>query len=74
MIGVPINGMPTAPLLQSGSQFDATRLIWIGSTNRRPMSPSSGTTPVASITELTTKRWWWAPPRRAPPWSIFRCW
>ena len=34
VIGVPINGLPTAPLLQSGSQFDATRLIWIGSTNR----------------------------------------
>ncbi len=34
VIGVPINGLPTAPLLQSGTQFDATKLIWIGSTNR----------------------------------------
>ena len=33
-IGVPINGIPTAPLLQSGTQFDPTKLIWIGSTNR----------------------------------------
>jgi tripartite-type tricarboxylate transporter receptor subunit TctC len=34
VIGVPINGIPTAPLLQSGTQFDQTRLIWLGSTNR----------------------------------------
>src|SRR5262249_48847772 len=34
VIAVPINGLPTAPLLQSGTQFDATRLIWLGSTNR----------------------------------------
>ena len=34
VIGVPINGMPTAPLLQSGTQFDPTKLIWLGSTNR----------------------------------------
>ena len=34
VIGVPINGIPTAPLLQSGTQFDQTRLTWIGSTNR----------------------------------------
>jgi len=34
VIGVPINGLPTAPLLQGGAQFDATRLIWLGSTNR----------------------------------------
>ena len=34
VIGVPINGIPTAPLLQSGTQFDQTKLIWLGSTNR----------------------------------------
>src|SRR5512145_322755 len=34
VIGVPINGLPTAPLLQSGTQFDATKLIWLGSTSR----------------------------------------
>src|SRR3979490_2594129 len=32
--GLPINGLPTAPLLQSGTQFDPERLIWLGSTNR----------------------------------------
>jgi tripartite-type tricarboxylate transporter receptor subunit TctC len=34
VIGVPINGIPTAPLLQSGTQFDQTKLTWLGSTNR----------------------------------------
>src|SRR5262245_37494642 len=34
VIGVPINGIPTAPLLQAGTQFDPTKLIWIGSTHR----------------------------------------
>ena len=37
VIGVPINGIPTMPLIQpAGVQFDANRLIWIGSTNREP--------------------------------------
>ena len=56
VIGVPINGIPTAPLLQLGTQFDATRLIWIGSTNREAyVAFVWHTAPVASITELTTK-------------------
>ena len=53
MIGVPINGMPTAPLLQSGTQFDATKLIWIGSTNREAyVAFVWHTAPVERITEL----------------------
>src|SRR5262249_50284864 len=37
VIGAPINGIPTAPLLQPGAaRFDATRLNWLGSTNREP--------------------------------------
>ena len=56
VIGVPINGLPTAPLLQSGTQFDATRLIWIGSTNREAyVAFVWHTTPVERITELATK-------------------
>src|SRR5712691_9345172 len=56
VIGVPINGLPTAPLLQSGTQFDATRLIWIGSTNREAyVAFVWHTVPVQSITELTSK-------------------
>ena len=27
VIGVPINGIPTAPLLQAGTQFDPTKLL-----------------------------------------------
>src|SRR5262245_20496932 len=56
VIGVPINGLPTAPLLQSGTQFDATRLIWLGSTNREAYAAFVWhTTPVASIADLASK-------------------
>jgi tripartite-type tricarboxylate transporter receptor subunit TctC len=35
VIAAPINGIPTAPLLEpAAARFDATRLNWIGSTNR----------------------------------------
>jgi tripartite-type tricarboxylate transporter receptor subunit TctC len=56
VIGVPINGLPTAPLLQSGTQFDATRLIWLGSTSREAyVAFVWHATPVQSIAELTTR-------------------
>jgi tripartite-type tricarboxylate transporter receptor subunit TctC len=56
VIGVPINGLPTAPLLQSGTQFDPVRLNWIGSTNREAyVAFVWHTVPVASIGELTSK-------------------
>jgi tripartite-type tricarboxylate transporter receptor subunit TctC len=56
VIGVPVNGLPTAPLLQSGTQFDPTRLIWIGSTNREAyLAFVWHTVPVESISELTGK-------------------
>jgi tripartite-type tricarboxylate transporter receptor subunit TctC len=56
VIGVPINGLPTAPLLQSGTQFDPERLIWLGSTNREAyVAFVWHTVPVTSITELTSK-------------------
>src|SRR6478752_5272456 len=56
VIGVPINGIPTAPLLQSGTQFDQTRLTWIGSTNREAyVAFVWHTVPIRSITELTGK-------------------
>jgi tripartite-type tricarboxylate transporter receptor subunit TctC len=55
-IGVPINGIPTAPLLQQGAQFDATRLIWIGSTNREPyVAFVWHSAPVQSLAELRAK-------------------
>src|SRR5262245_16961622 len=34
VIGVPLNGIPTASMLQAGAQFDAAKLNWIGSANR----------------------------------------
>jgi tripartite-type tricarboxylate transporter receptor subunit TctC len=36
-IGVPLNGIPAAPLLQpQAARFDSTRLIWLGSTHSEP--------------------------------------
>jgi tripartite-type tricarboxylate transporter receptor subunit TctC len=56
VIGVPINGIPTAPLLQSGTLFDPTKLIWIGSTNREAyVAFVWHTVPVESIAELASK-------------------
>jgi len=56
VIGVPINGLPTAPLLQSGTQFDPTRLNWLGSTNREAyVAFVWHTVPVGDIAELTAK-------------------
>jgi tripartite-type tricarboxylate transporter receptor subunit TctC len=53
VIGVPINGLPTAPLLQSGTQFDPTRLVCIGSTNREAyVAFVWHTAPVERIAEL----------------------
>ena len=55
-IGVPINGIPTAPLLQQGAQFDATRLTWLGSTNREPyVAFAWHTAPVQSLAELRSR-------------------
>lgn len=56
VIGVPINGIPTAPLLQTGTQFDPTKLIWIGSTNREAyVAFVWHTVPVESIADLARK-------------------
>ncbi len=57
VIGVPINGIPTMPLIQpSGVQFDANRLIWIGSTNREPyVAFVWHSAPVQRLDELKAK-------------------
>lgn len=56
VVGIPINGIPTAPLLQSGTQFDASKLIWLGSTNREAyVAYIWHTVPITSITELAEK-------------------
>src|SRR5439155_1200351 len=57
VIGAPINGIPTAPLLQpTGPRFDATKLIWLGSTNREPyVAYVWHTAPVQSLDELRAR-------------------
>ena len=57
VIGVPINGIPGAPLLQpSAAHYDAAKLIWIGSTNREPyVAYVWHTAPVQSLAELLPK-------------------
>ncbi len=58
VIGAPINGIPTAPLVQPyGAHFDAEKLIWLGSTNREPyVGFVWHTAPVQSLAELQTKQ------------------
>ncbi|MEA2988918.1 MAG: hypothetical protein QOG83_1629 [Alphaproteobacteria bacterium] len=54
-IGVPLNGIPTAPMLQAGAQFDSSKLIWLGSANREAyVGFVWHTAPVSSITEMAT--------------------
>jgi len=58
VIGAPINGIPTAPLLQpNAAHFDATKLNWLGSTNREPyVAFLWHTVPVQTVAELTSKQ------------------
>jgi tripartite-type tricarboxylate transporter receptor subunit TctC len=52
-IGVPLNGVVTAPMLQTGAQYDPSKLIWLGSTNREAyVGFVWHTVPVSSITDL----------------------
>src|SRR5688572_18481218 len=55
-IGASFNGLPTAPLLQpAGVRFEATRINYIGSTNRETqVSYVWHTTPVSSFDDLKT--------------------
>ena len=56
VIGVPINGIPTAPMLMTGPQYDSSKLIWVGSTNRETyVAYIWHTVPINSITELKDK-------------------
>ena len=57
VIGAPINGIPTAPLLApNGAHFDAEKLIWLGSTNREPyVAFAWHTAPVQSLADLQTR-------------------
>jgi len=55
-IGASFNGLPTTPLLQpSGVRFEATKINWIGSTNREvQLSYVWHTAPVSSLDDLRT--------------------
>jgi tripartite-type tricarboxylate transporter receptor subunit TctC len=57
VIGAPFNGLPTTPLLQpGGARFDATKLNWIGSSNRETqITYVWHTAPVQNIAELAEK-------------------
>ena len=70
VIGVPLNGIPGAPLLPpAAAPFDASKLIWIGGTNRDPyVAYVWHTAPVQSLTELLADSSSSAPPRPARPW------
>jgi tripartite-type tricarboxylate transporter receptor subunit TctC len=58
VIGVPINGIPAAPLLQPNfAHYDASKLIWLGSVSREPyVAYVWHTAPVQSLAELLTKQ------------------
>ncbi len=58
VIGAPINGIPTAPLLQpTGVRFTADKLIWLGSTNREPyVAFVWHTAPVQTLADLQAKQ------------------
>jgi tripartite-type tricarboxylate transporter receptor subunit TctC len=57
VIAAPINGIPTAPLLEpAGARFDAAKLNWIGSTNRETyVAYGWHTAPVRSLADLMQK-------------------
>jgi tripartite-type tricarboxylate transporter receptor subunit TctC len=56
VIGIPNNGAPVAPLLMTGTQFDPTKLIWLGSTNHETyVAFIWHTVPIKSIAELADK-------------------
>jgi len=57
VIGASFNGLPTAPLLQpNGVRFDATKMNWVGSTNRETQTLYVWhTAPMQTLEDLRTK-------------------
>ena len=57
-IGVPLNGIPAAPLLQpAAARFDAAKLIWLGSTHSEPyVAYVWHTAPVQSLADVMSKQ------------------
>jgi tripartite-type tricarboxylate transporter receptor subunit TctC len=56
-IGASFNGLPTTPLLQpTGARFDATKINWIGSTNRETQAMYVwAASPIQTLDDLKTK-------------------
>ena len=56
-IGASFNGLPTTPLLQpTGARFDATKINWVGSTNRETQAMYVwAASPIQSLSDLTAK-------------------
>jgi tripartite-type tricarboxylate transporter receptor subunit TctC len=57
VIGASFNGLPTAPLLQpNGVRFDATKMNWVGSTNRETQTMYVWhTAPIKTLEDLQTQ-------------------
>jgi tripartite-type tricarboxylate transporter receptor subunit TctC len=56
VIGAPLNGIPTAPMLTSGTQYDATKFHWLGSLIREAyLGFVWNTVPVSKITDLANR-------------------
>lgn len=57
VIGASFNGLPTAPLLQpNGVRFEATKINWVGSTNRETQTMYVWhTVPIKTLDDLKTK-------------------
>ncbi|MPZ39662.1 MAG: hypothetical protein GEU95_16710 [Rhizobiales bacterium] len=56
VLAAPLNGIPTAPLLIAGTQFDATKLNWLGSLQSEAyVAFLWHTAPISHITEVATK-------------------
>jgi len=56
VFAAPLNGIPTAPLLMVGTQFNSTKLNWLGSLQSEPyVAFLWHTAPVSHITEIATK-------------------
>jgi tripartite-type tricarboxylate transporter receptor subunit TctC len=57
VIGASFNGLPTAPLLQpNGVRFEATKMNWVGSTNRETQTLYVWhTAPMQTLEDLRTK-------------------
>jgi tripartite-type tricarboxylate transporter receptor subunit TctC len=57
-VGVPLNGIPAAPLLQpAAAHFESAKLIWVGSTHSEPyVAYVWHTAPAQSLGELTAKQ------------------